>query len=195
MPVQYTNRKGITYTLFRGTTKTGKARYNFVRDAADRCAVDEIPEGWEIRESVNGIVSLARKQAQKHRPEEITIVEEAVHDHPKARNYRVNVKQDRIEVYETIGPDVDDLFSDLKELGFPVQDKREALQETLERNAQFTPVLRFTLTDEETRTYRVERWCYSSSIDGWLFINTGPLEALARRTIPTLGTDAFFELF
>src|SRR5947207_1438331 len=31
MPVSYTNRKGVTYTLYRGQTKTGKPRYYFGR--------------------------------------------------------------------------------------------------------------------------------------------------------------------
>ncbi len=32
MPVSYTNRKGLTYTLYRGQTKTGKPRYYFGRE-------------------------------------------------------------------------------------------------------------------------------------------------------------------
>ncbi len=31
MPITYTNRKGVTYTLCRGETKTGKPRYYFSR--------------------------------------------------------------------------------------------------------------------------------------------------------------------
>src|SRR6266568_4150811 len=37
MSISYTNRKGVTYTLYRGQTKTGKPRYYFGR--ADRVAV------------------------------------------------------------------------------------------------------------------------------------------------------------
>jgi hypothetical protein len=57
------------------------------------------------------------------------------------------------------------------------------------------PVLRFILEDEEARVYRAERWCYLGSIDDWIFVDTGPLERMAQRMIPTLGTDAFYELF
>jgi hypothetical protein len=60
MPITYTNRKGVTYTLCRTTTKTGKARYVFVRDPTGRETVAELPEGWKIRESVNDVVSLAQ---------------------------------------------------------------------------------------------------------------------------------------
>ena len=33
MPVRYTNRKGMTYTLYRGQTRTGKPRYYLVDQA------------------------------------------------------------------------------------------------------------------------------------------------------------------
>jgi hypothetical protein len=195
MPVTYTNRKGTTYTLCQGVTKTGKPRYTFVRDPKGRHVVEKIPNGYQISESVNGIVSLVKERPQKLLPGEIAAVEEAVRRHPKARNYRVNVKHDRIEVYESVGPDVDGLLSDLKGFGLLPRAKEPNLRAVLERSAQFTPVLRFILEDEETRVCRAERWCYLGSIDDWIFITTGPVEQLARRMIPTLGTDEFFELF
>ena len=195
MPVTYTNRKGITYTLCQGVTKTGKPRYTFVRDPKGKRVVEKVPKGWEISESVNGIVSLVKERPPKLLPDEIAAVEEAVRRHPRARNYRVNVKPDRIEVYESVGPDAEGLLSDLKGIGFLPQAKEADLRALLERSAKFTPVLRFILQDEEARVYRAERWCYSGSIDDWLFITTGPMEQLARRMIPTLGTDEFFELF
>ncbi len=59
MTVTYTNRKGRKYYLHRGVTKTGKPRYYFSRKEKGEL-VDEIPTGYEINESVNGIVSLAK---------------------------------------------------------------------------------------------------------------------------------------
>jgi hypothetical protein len=195
MPITYTNRKGTTYTLCQGATKTGKPRYSFVRDPEGRRVVEKIPKGWEISESVNGIVSLVRKRIKKLLPGEIAVIEEAVRRHPKAHNYRINVRSDRIEVYEKVGPDLGDLVSGLKELGILVEGRETKLQKILDDGAQFAPVLQFILEDEKSRFYRAERWCYSGGIDGWLFINTGPVEQMARRMIPTLGTDEFFELF
>lgn len=59
MPVTYTNRKGFAYFLCKGTTKTGKPRFFFARQPKGE-AVDAIPTGYEIEESVNGIVSLVK---------------------------------------------------------------------------------------------------------------------------------------
>lgn len=196
MPITYTNRKGTTYTLCQGVTKTGKPRYAFARDPQGKRVVEAIPDGYQISESVNGIVSLVKGRTQKLLPQEIAAVEEAVRKHPKARNYRINVRHDSIEVYEMAGADADGLLSDLRGLfGFLPQAKEADLRAILERSAQFTPVLRFILGDEEARVYRAERWCYLGSIDDWIFVGTGPLERLAWRMIPTLGTDAFYELF
>ncbi len=195
MPVTYTNRKGLTYTLCQGATKTGKPRYTFVRDPKDKRVVEKIPQGWEIRESVNGIVSLVRECPKKLLPGEIAAVEEAVRRHPQARNYRINVKADRIEVYESIGPNAEDLIEALRGQGFEMLGLDNRIRVERERYTQFTPVLRFILQDEEARVYRADRWCYRGSIDDWIFVDTGPVEQLTRRMIPTLGTDKFFELF
>ena len=67
-----------------------------------------------------------------------------------------------------------------------------------ERYGQYTAEMRFILTDAERRLFRAERMCYRSSVDGWLplrNIGTASIEQLARRLVPTLGTDAFFELY
>lgn len=59
MSVNYTNRKGQTYTLYRGQTKTGKPRYYFGRMGQSQGEpVTDLPPGFTISESVNGVVSL-----------------------------------------------------------------------------------------------------------------------------------------
>jgi hypothetical protein len=192
--ITYTNRKGWTYYLCQGTTKTGKPRYYFAREPKDEL-LDEIPQGWEISESVNGIVSLVKKRPAQILPKEVEAVEAAVKRHPKSHNYRVNVRHDRIEIYESTGPDADELLSHLGRTGMLFGGREQEMREVLAQDAQFTPVMRFILADRAERTFRAERWCYLGSIDDWIFVDAGPVAKLARRMIPTLGTDAFYELF
>ena len=47
MQVTYTNRKGRTYHLCQGVTRTGKPRYYFAREPKGK-PVEQIPEGYEI---------------------------------------------------------------------------------------------------------------------------------------------------
>jgi hypothetical protein len=197
MPVSYTNRKGQTYTLYRGQTKAGKPRYYFGRPDQDQGEpVTELPAGFTISESVNGVVSLVKDRPSLIQPEEVATIEAAVQQHPEARRYRVAVKHDRIEVYEQVGPDYKVLFSELQMAGLSSPGLAEGLQAEEERYARYAPVMRFILLDPTQRWFGAQRMCYRGSIDGWLELRqTGPVAKLARALIPTLGTDQFFELW
>jgi hypothetical protein len=66
----------------------------------------------------------------------------------------------------------------------------------LDKSARFSPILRFILIDPEERKFIAERWSYLGNIDDWIDMGeSGKLEKLARRLIPKLGSDDFFELF
>ncbi len=197
MPISYTNRKGLTYTLYRGQTKTGKPRYYFGRaDQGHGEPVTELPPGFTISESVNGVVSLVKDRPSLIQPEELAAIEAAVQQHPEARRYRVAVKHDRIETYEQAGPDYDALLGELHTVGLSSPGLAARLQAEEEHSARYTPVLRFILLDPTKRRFGAQRMCYLGSIDGWLELGqTGPVTKLARALIPTLGTDQFYELW
>ena len=197
MSITHTNRKGVTFYLCRGVTKTGKPRYFFPREPDKGEPVEAIPEGYEVVESVNGVVSLAKVRPALIRPEELALVRAAVAVHPKSRNYRVDVKGVQIVVYEREGADPDHVARRYRGFAWtcPLPCWPPGCAKTFDRSARFTPVLRFTLTDEAKRTFYVERWCYLGSIDDWVDIGAaGQLSCLVKQTVPKLGTDAFFEL-
>ena len=190
-PITYTNRKGLTYFLCRGTTKTGKPRYFFARQPKGE-PVDSLPAGYQIEESVNGVVSLIKERPPLIVPEETAAVQAALKRHPRAGNYRLAVKGNQIVVYERQGPDIESLSVLFAELGpLPL-----SATEHLERSAQFTPIMRFALQDAARRQFAAERWCFRGSVDDWISVgHSGAIETLARQLIPVLGTDEFFELF
>ena len=194
MAVKYTNGKGFTYFLNKGVTKTDKPRYYFACEQKGE-PVDKIPAGYEIEESVNAIVSLVKLCPHLIRPEETESVKAALARHPKARNYRMAVKDKMIVIYELMGLDMDKMMELFE--GFPVlPNARERLEEEKERHDQFAPVMRFILDDQERREYHAERWCYSGSIDDWIYAShSGRIDNLAKKLIPTLGTEEFFELY
>src|SRR5262249_53345770 len=177
--------------------KIGKPRYYFGRQDQDQGdLVAELPPGYTISESVNGVVSLVKDRPALIRPEEITAIEEAIKQHPEARRYRVAVKGKRIEIYEQLGPSYDTLVDKLHLTGPFDPNLTQKLQALEERHAQFAPVLRFTLRDPVERKFGVERMCYRGSIDGWLELTqSGPLATLAHELVPTLDTEEFFELW
>jgi hypothetical protein len=158
--------------------------------------MDAIPEGYKIRESINGIVSLAKERPCYILEEEVAAVKATIERHPKSRNYRVDVKPKRIDIYELVGSDMEDELLGMLDKTFP-PGALATIREYREDTGQYSAVMRFTLEDEARRLFHAERMCYRSSVDGWLLLwNVGdaPIESLARRLIPALGTDAFFEL-
>lgn len=197
MAITYTNRKGFTFHLCKGVTKTGKPRYFFARDLKGK-PVERIPDGYTICESVNGVVSLVKARPGLIQPREVAIVEAILKRHPQARNYRMSVKRDRIETHkvrERVGSGVDDLIriagSGALDLGM-----RERIDTEMERFSQFTPILHLIIRDTDTRIFSAQRMCYRSWVDGWLDLHdSGKIEPLARKLMRTLGTDAFLELF
>jgi hypothetical protein len=198
MPINYTNRKGLSYTLYRGQTKSGKPRYYFGRAGQSQGEpVTELPPGFTIKESVNGVVSLVKDRPSHIQPEELAAIEAAVQQHPEARHYRVVVKHDRIEIYEKVGPDYESLIGDMHLAGLSRPGLAGRLQALEERHARYAPVFRFILLDRTRRRFSAQRMCYRASIDGWLELvgHTGSVATLASELIPTLGTDQFFELW
>lgn len=193
MPVTYTNRKGRTYFLCKGSTKTGKPRYYFAREIKGE-PVDEIPEGYRISESVNGIVSLVRDRPGAIHAAELALLEDEVGRHPESGRYRVHARHDRIVVYEMAGPDAGDLAAIFRNSGFEISGLEDRIQEDLERSSPFSPVMQFILSDREQDLFRAQRWCYLGGIDDWIDVEYGPLQELVPRLIPRLGTDAFFDL-
>jgi hypothetical protein len=196
MPIAYTSRKGHTYYLCQGMTKTGKLRYYFTREPRDDVP-DQIPEGYRISESVNGVVSLVKDRPQLILPQEVASVEAALDRHPKRHDYRVAVQRNQVMIYERLGPDVESLSAIVEKLSqLPSGIVKRRVQEQLDQMARFSPIMRFILVDPEERAFKVERWSYFGDVEDWIDIDeSGRLDKLARRLIPKLGTDDFFELF
>lgn len=196
MAVTYTNRKGKEYILCAGKTKKGKPRYFFAREPKGEI-LKSIPDGYEISESVNGIVSLSKSKPKLITDEELGIIEQAVNIHPEKHTLRVKRKGKRIVIYEGVGMDMGDLVDLLvNELGYIKPSARQSLLDLDQSHRQFTAVMRFTLLDKVERLFDAERMCYRGGDEDWLLIDTWePLAYYAANFIPALGTDDFYELY
>lgn len=176
-------------------TKTGKPRYYFAREQKAE-PVDAIPAGYEIEESVNGIVSLVKSRPRLISLAEVATLQAALNEHPNPQNYRLAVKLDQILIYEGSNDNLDALERIFGGIGLSKNHVREQLQSTLGHFAQFTPVMRFVLDNHETRDFHAERWRYSGADEGWIFAgHSGKIDHLAEKLISYLGTDDFYRLY
>jgi hypothetical protein len=77
----------------------------------------------------------------------------------------------------------------------PMGAHQASQREWLQRNCNYSPMLRFSLTDADERLFSIERWCYLGSVDDWYFLSGGkPLMTLAEEYVPHIGKESFFEL-
>ena len=108
--MSYTNRRGQRYYLHAGTTKTGKRRY-FVASAVGEGVLAEMPEGFEIVESINGVVSVRRidSAAPKVAESDLACVRAELAKHPHLRRHRADVVKGEIIVFEPSGGLSDEL--------------------------------------------------------------------------------------
>ena len=192
MSVTYTNRKGTTYYLCQTVTKRGKTRYYFAKEQKGD-PPDEIPEGYSIRENVNGLVSLIKTRPIPFTPKEIAAVEKAIEEHPKARNYRIDVRHDWIEIHEMVGLALEEFAGLLGNIVPLFPHKFAQLREKEERRARFQPVLRFGLMDTKRRRFAVQRMCCMGITDRWIFAGSAKrIEELLDMWICQLGSEEFF---
>jgi len=208
----YTNRKGTTYYLHASTSRGGKPRYVLKRSADG--ALMSLPAGYEVVESVNAQVSVRRARPQQIIPQEQSVVREALDSAGLAR-HRVEVKDDQITVFEP-DRDADELAGRFAPFSMPmdlsrhleammrhalgdaavdqhIRAKREDVRRAVEETVRYSPVLRFRLTDQQARRFKVERMTYRGD-GGWRTLNYLPLPDAVRRYVRDLGQDSFFEL-
>jgi len=188
MTLQYTNHKGETYYLHKGKGKKGGSQYSFSKKEAGT-PVKSIPKGYEIYEDPNGRVFLRKNIPTKISQEEISVVENSIRQYAKLRDYKIDVKRKAITIYL---PDreIDDLKSCFDSFALV---NPSLWDESLKNILTYSPIMRFTLTDEKQREFRVERIGFVD--DEWSLLDGGnDLQKLARRYCRHLGKDSFYDL-
>lgn len=189
--LEYENRLGKVYHFRAKKTKLGKVTY-VASTKSSPDDIDRIPRGYEIYENTDGQVFCRKKLVSNILPEEVKCLKEwkrKLEDKQQARVF-IDVKADEVVVYSCEHPAVAEgrlgaLF------GFPMtRMKGSRVGEFL---VHYDGNLKFVLDDPENRVYSVYRMCYRGE-GGWMFLDFGTLESLAKKTMPHLELDSFYEL-
>jgi hypothetical protein len=190
MPVTYTNRKGKTFYLHQGVTKTGKPRL-YLSPKSEGTLAEAIPDGFEIYENPNAQVFLRKILPRLITDWEIQVVQHEMRRFPHLKYWRVDIKGDTITLF-TPNQDVagtEELFLRYRPDGI------NAFEEWANESLSYSPMLRFVLQDEDKRIFVTRRYCFRSSVDDWIQIGLrGPLADLARQFVQHLGQESFYEL-
>jgi hypothetical protein len=192
--MEFVNRRGDRYFVCQGKTKTGKPKY-YCSKKPSGATVERLPEGFEVHEAPeSGLVSVRKIRPTRIAPVERERLARMANELAATDLVLVEVEGDSLVVYAS-DSDPATVLRVMEKLTGPLGSHRDAQRDWIVRHAHYAPAFRFILKDERERKYSVARWCYLGSIDGWYFLD-GPaeLEELARRYLPHVGAESFFEL-
>ncbi len=185
----YQNRMGVTYYLHEGRTTTGKPRYFFAKTMGPGM-LSEMPGGVEVSESINGVVSVRRKTTDRAAvPEEdVKVVQEAVGRHLHLKGYMVRAVDSAVVIFEP-HPRPSELRAFAERYGTSYR-ASNFIEERMKK-AQYAPIMKF---ERESDGYVVLRMTYRGK-GGWSWpLGAGKLGGLAKKFVPSIGTEAFFDL-
>ena len=189
--IEYTNRKGQTYYLHQGQTKTGKPKY-FFSMKKEGILLNTVPDGWEIYENPNGQVFLRKIRPKLLADEEIDMVKKGLEQFCQLKYYLIDVRDNTITIC-VADQDVDALTKILQPYSLVNTTK---ITDVISKSLSYSPIMRFILIDKNQRVFGTQRYCFRGSIDDWIEIGLpGKLEELVKQYVKHLGKDSYYELF
>ena len=185
----YENRMGVTYYLHEGRTKTGKPRYFFAKTVGQG-GLGAVPKDFEVSESINGVVSVRRKTAGAPSvpDDDVKVVAAAVDRQPHLQGYVVRAVDNAVVIFEPHPRP-----SELRDFAQRFGASPHASSFVAERmkKAQYAPIMKF---EQDGAGYVVLRMTFRGK-GGWsLPLGAGKLRGLAVKFVPSIGTEAFFDL-
>jgi hypothetical protein len=193
VPITHTNAKGQTFSLYQGTTKTGKPRYYFTMQSEGMLA-KAIPTGYEIYENPNAQVFLRRIPPKIITDEERWAVEEGMRRYATVKDYKVDVRGNALLIY-TADQDMDTLAA-LVCNPHASREENARRMTLLRQGIHYSPMLVFQLVDAPRRIFQTQRYCFLGSVDDWIEIGKpGKLPALVKKYVKHLGQDSYVELW
>jgi hypothetical protein len=211
----YTNRKGDAYYIHKTTNAKGRQRFTMRRSREG--AMEQLPEGMEVAENVNGRVSIRKARKRQILPLEERLVTQLLGEHDR-QDYRVEVKGrdiiiqepntgmaeieemvgrfDSLAILESLVPDAEEPLA--REFGADAVERyrgeaRDQMRLTLCKAVQYRPALRMRLADATKRLFIVAPKGPFGDDEWWDLPGALPLAEACNRYIRRLGTDEMLE--
>ena len=189
--LEYENRLGKVYHFRAKKTKLGKTTY-VASTMSSPDDIERIPRGYEIYENADGLVFCRKRLVSNILPSEVKCLKtwkRKLEEKQQARVF-IDVKENEVVVHSCEPPDVAGArFGSL--IGFPMM--RMGSDRVSEFLVHYDSNLKFVLDDPESRMYSVYRMCYRGE-GGWMYLDSGTLDVLAKKTMPHLALESFYEM-
>ncbi|MBK9013080.1 MAG: hypothetical protein IPM82_02775 [Saprospiraceae bacterium] len=152
MPFSYTNRCGAQHFFKKTATKKGGYRYYITKKADDTDLIDEVPEGFEVKEMpYDGKVIIRKIIPSQILSDEAAIVQQAMERQSPVKDFMVRVEGDAIEIHIS-------QFSHYHDEWYPTAAEVEkSFGKNVALWKRYDWILSFVLADENLRIWSVIR--------------------------------------
>lgn len=205
---EYINGQGKLYYIHKNAN-TDCAGKKFSIRKTKTGALDKIPDGYQIRENINGRVSIRLKRPEIFAPHEKDFLVVCLKRYADA-SYRFDIDRAIATVYacaqstqscmSKLGKEFAKGFEEALAQKLPetfTQELREMFRQKRKNELGnlplFYPLLRFRLCNRKQRLFKIERVHFTGRTD-WLTLETLPLFGAASKYLPHLGKESFFAL-
>ena len=193
MPISHTNCYGQIYYLHEGKTKTGKPKY-FMSKMAEGNLAESVPGGYEIYERPGGVISVRKIPKTPILPHELKYVQDKIAPLGDKENAELEKLLNKLYPFEaTVGGKRQRMPFELR-TRFEAEIKGKEIIVYEVRGGRVTPMLKFTLLDEDTREYSAEHW-YIGKHDRWRHLKSGQLRNLVNKYCPKMPADGLYERY
>ncbi len=145
--------------------------------------MEQIPEGYEIYENPNGKVYLRKILKKSIKDEEIKVIEKAMRKCCPIQNFKLDIKKEFVYIY-TVSTSINEL------------DLLSPLIGNSEKYKDYETVMRLQLMDEQSRIFEIERFCFLSGIEDWIYLDDSDnLQELVEEYVRHIGQESLYELF
>lgn len=154
-----------------------------------------MPEGYEIYEKPESAQVFIRKvKPTRIVPMERQLLEVSLRRLAKLDHFIVAVETRSLVVYIS-DAEPDAALSVMRMIAPMTPSEARSTREFILSRARYEKMMRFTLMDESSRRFSIERWCFLGGIDDWYLLEGDATFAeLLEKYVPHLGQESFFEL-
>jgi hypothetical protein len=186
----YETKKGKKYYLRETRTKNGKTKVTISRSSDN--ALDEIPDGYEIYENINGQAFFRKIKPCSIQEQEISFVDAEIKGKSKKKYIIAKKGGDEIILYEPLG-DIDSIAESMVRDG--ARKTLEGCRQYLLENAIYAGFFKFILVEPKDRMFQAQRFCYRGSVDDWINLDRPrSIKDLLNKFVVHFGRDSFYEL-
>lgn len=154
-----------------------------------------MPDNYEVYENPNAQVFLIKEIPKAITEAEKGIVEKQLKALKSFSRYKIDIRGKVITIFQS-DQDIDAMQEIIGSFSMLRPRPDVDLQGLLQKTVTYSPIMRFTLEDEDARAFVAQRYCFRGSIDDWIYIGgPDPLTVVAKKLMPRLGQESFFELY